>query len=149
MRISRICTLALFAALFAIAGRPATASAQFTVKRAEMVLAERNEAQLAAFSAAREDLNAVFTAQRAFFTEHGRYAATLDELAGVQVRPESRLAMTVGPDWYVLLAGDEQIGTMQHIVHRGDDVPAAALQAARADARGAALNPDNTVTAGG
>jgi hypothetical protein len=150
MRISRFyAAAAAVAAILAVGAAPATASAQFKLSRAQLVQGERTEAQVAAFNAVNTDMNALFTAQRAFFAAHGRYAAAFDELPGFSARPESRLVMTAGPDWYVAIGGDEQIGTMQQIAHQSEKVPAAALAAARADSRGAVLNPDNTVTAGG
>lgn len=149
MRISRLYAAALVAAIFAVAAGPGTASAQFNLRRAQSVIGERTEAQVAAFQGLNADLNALFDAQRAFRREHGRFAASFDELPGFSVRPESQLVLTAGADWYVAVGGDERMGTAQQIVHPGGEVPAEAIQAARADARGAVLNPDNTITAGG
>jgi hypothetical protein len=149
MRIFRFCLPALLIAVFAVTIGPATASAQFKLSRAQMASAARSEAQVAAFNTVNAEMNALFDAQRTFFREHGRFAATFAELPGFSARPESQMVLVVGEDWYVAVGGDEQVGTMQQIVHRGERVPAAALEAARADARGAVLNPDNTVTAGG
>jgi hypothetical protein len=148
MRISRLYATAVVAAILAVGAGPATASAQLKVSRAELAPAPRDEAQLAAFAGVRQDMNVLFDAQRAFFAQHGRYAATLAELPGFSAHPESKLVLAVGPDWYVALGGDEQIGTMQHIAYDSDRIPTAALEAARADRRGAVLNPDNTVRAG-
>jgi hypothetical protein len=149
MRISRLYAAALVAAILAVGAGPGTASAQVNVSRSQWVTGERTEAQVAAFQGLNADLNALFDAQRAFRREHGRWAASFDELPGFSVRPESRLVLTVGRDWYVAVGGDEQIGTAQQIVHPSGDVPPEAIQAARADARGAVMNPDNTITAGG
>lgn len=149
MRISRLYAAAVVAAILTVGAGPATASAQFKLSRAQMAPAARNEAQVAAFNTVNAEMNALFDAQRTFFREHGRFAATFAELPGFSARPESQMVLAVGQDWYVAVGGDEQVGTMQQIVHRGERVPAAALEAARADARGAVLNPDNTVTAGG
>ncbi|HYW11182.1 MAG TPA: hypothetical protein VE871_04470 [Longimicrobium sp.] len=148
MRISRLYAAALVAAILT-AGAPATASAQVNVRRSHLVTHERTEAQVAAFQGLNADLNALFDAQRAFRREHGRWAASFDELPGFSVRPESQLVLTAGPEWYVAVGGDEQMGTAQQIVHPSGEVPVEAVQAARADARGAVLNPVNTVTAGG
>jgi hypothetical protein len=149
MRISRLYAAALVAAILAIGTGPATASAQVNVRRGHLVTGERTEAQVAAYAGLNADLNALFDAQRAFFREHRRWAVSLDELPGFSARAESRLVLTAGPDWYVAVGGDERMGTAQQIVHEGSEAPAEAIQAARADARGAALNPDNTITAGG
>lgn len=142
MRISRFHAAALVAAVLAVAAGSATASAQVNVRRSQLVTHERTEAQVAAFTGVNADLNALFDAQRAFFREHRRWAVSLDELPGFSARPESRLVLTVGPDWYVAVGGDEQMGTAQQIVHRGAEAPAEAIQAARTDPRGAVLNPE-------
>ncbi len=148
MRISRLYAAALMAAILTAAA-PATVSAQLTVNRAQSVIGERTEAQVAAFQGLNADLNALFDAQRAFRREPGRWAASFEELPGFSARLESQMVLRAGADWYVAVGGDTQMGTAQQIVFPGSEVPADALAAARADARGAVLNPDNTVTAGG
>lgn len=149
MRISRFYAAAVVAAVLAVGAVPATASAQMNVRRSQVVTRERSEAQVAAYQGLNADLNALFDAQRAFRREHGRWAASFDELPGFNVRPESRLVLRTGPEWYVAVGGDEQIGLAQQIVHWGAEAPPEAIQAARADTRGAVMNPDNTITAGG
>ncbi|HLM67068.1 MAG TPA: hypothetical protein VK358_06030 [Longimicrobium sp.] len=137
MRITRSFAVALAAALLSLAAAPSAASAQRVERTMTHPAAERNAAQQAAFDALNADLNALFTAQRAFFTEHGRYAATLAELPGFTARPEAHLVLTSGADWYVAKGGDAEAGTMQHVVYRGEQVPAEATEAARAESRAA------------
>lgn len=135
MRISlRFAILA--SAVLALGAAPSAASAQFNVQRtATHPAAARTEAQQAVFDAVNADLNALFNAQRAFFAQHGRYAAALVELPGFQARPESRLVLTVGDGWYVAKGGDAEAGTMQHVVYRGEQAPAEATAAAQAEDR--------------
>jgi len=140
MRIFRFLAAAVLAAS-AVAVHPDAASGQIQVRRSQYVPDTRDETQRAAFGAVQADMNALFDAQRAFLARHGRYAASLEELPALAVHAESRLAMMVGDGWYVVLGGDAAIGTAQHIVHQGEAVPDAALQAARTDERGAVLNP--------
>lgn len=147
MRISRSYALALAAAVCVVCAAPATASAQFQLSRAQMAPAERSEAQRAHADALNADMNALFSAQREFFRSHGRFAASTSELAELELRPESRIVLMVGTGWYVALGGDEEIGTMQQIVHRGERVPEAAREAARTDPRGAVLNPSTDLSA--
>lgn len=149
MRISRLYAAALVAAILAVTAGPGTASAQFNLRRSQGAQSERTEAQVAALQGLNADLNALFDAQRVYFREHGRFAASLDELPGFSARPESRLVLSAGRDWYVAVGGDAQIGTSQQIVYRGAEAPPEAIQAARLDPRGAAFLPDNTITAGG
>lgn len=148
MGISRIYGIPLLAAALALAA-PASADAQLRVSRSQMAPSPRSEAQEASLAAVNAELNALFDAQRAFFAANGRYAASLAELPGLSVRTESRLVLAIGPDWYVALGGNEEMGVMQHIVYTGERVPAEAVEAARADRRGAVLNPGATLPAGG
>lgn len=148
MGISRIYGIPLLAAALALAA-PASADAQLRVSRSQMAPSARSEAQEAGLAAVNAELNALFDAQRAFFAANGRYAASLAELPGLSVRTESRLVLAIGPDWYVALGGNEEMGVMQHIVYTGERVPAEAVEAARADSRGAVLNPGAPLQAGG
>lgn len=148
MRISRIHGIALLAAILALAA-PGAASAQLNVSRSQMVTTQLDAAQQARLDAVNAELNALFDAQRAFFAANGRYAASFAELPAFSTRPESRLVLAVGPDWYVALGGEQEAGVMQHIVYSGDRVPQAAVEAARQDARGAVLNPSTALPTGG
>jgi hypothetical protein len=114
MRISRLCGAALLAAVLTIAARPA--SAQFTVNRTETATADRDSVQRAVFDGMQEDMLALFDAQRAFFGQHGRFATELGELAGFRVRPTTSIRLTSGPDWYVALGGDADVGVLQYVV---------------------------------
>jgi hypothetical protein len=135
MRISRIFGAALLAAVLTLAARPQPASAQFTVSRTETATANRDSVQRAAFDGVHQDMLALFDAQRAFFGRHGRFATEMGELAGFQLRPTSSIRLTAGPDWYVALGGDANIGVVQYVVRHAT---APAEHTAKAEGSGAA-----------
>ena len=124
MRISHLHAVALLAALSAIAGRPGTARAQepapkpeMIIQRTEMARSDRSSMQAAALDAVNRDMNDLFTAQRAYYAQHGVFAPDFAQLPGYPPRPVSGITMTAGDDWYVVLGGGPDIGVSQQIVY--------------------------------
>lgn len=130
MRISRLCGAALLAAVLTLAARPQAAFAQLTVSRTETAAADRDSVQRAVFDGMQDDMLALFNAQRAFFGQHGRFATDMGELPGFRVRPTTSIRLTSGPDWYVALGGDAEVGVLQYVVRHA---AAPAGQTARAE----------------
>lgn len=133
MPIPRLCGAALLAAVLTLAARPQAASAQLTVSRTQTAAADRDSTQRAVFDGMEEDMLALFNAQRAFFGRHGRFATEMGELPDFRVRPTTSIRLTSGPDWYVALGGDAEVGVLQYVVRHA---AAPAEQTARADAEG-------------
>ncbi len=120
MRISRLCGGVVLTAVLALAAHPQAASAQFSISRTQTATADRDSVQRAAFDGTHEDMLALFEAQRAFFGQHGRFAAEMGELPGFRLRPTTRIRLDAGPDWYVALGGDAEVGVVQYVVRHGD-----------------------------
>jgi hypothetical protein len=108
--------LALVGLLAASAAAPASAEAQFNVKRSVLAQNSDDPAAEASRHATSERMNEIFQAQRRYFREHGRFAPELRELTELPEEPSQILSYSAGRDWYVVLAGSMESGIVQTVV---------------------------------
>jgi hypothetical protein len=106
----RLPVLLLVAAAAALL--PEVLSAQMSVKRTEIAPAGADAAFRQALNG---DLHDIFAAQARHHREHGRFAASLGELGGLETATPT-ISLAAGTDWYVALAGDAERGIVQHVV---------------------------------
>lgn len=118
--------LALALALFA-----APAHAQYFIREVTISPATPDSAGTALARAVREDMDTILAAQDAYYAEHGRYAARLQDLPGARdlATVGVHYWLTAGRDWWVVLGGSHAAGMRQRVVSREPDAAAVAAEA--------------------